>query len=99
MTNIQATRTLQEARTALSPAAVLDAARQFFSSRNSVYSAFLERFSDRHLVFRGQGGEEIIIAVEPQGSGARVTGSTYMFDQQVARFLSTLPPAAGVGAA
>ena len=41
--------------------------------------------------FRGQGGEEIVIGVAPADGGTRVTGSTYLFDMQVARFLSTLP--------
>ena len=94
MTNIQASRTLQEARTSLDAAAVMKAAREFFTSRNSVYATFLEREAPAHLVFRGQGGEEIVLAVDSGGGSTRVTGSTYMFDQQVARFLSTLPPAA-----
>lgn len=92
MTNIQATRTLQETRTALAPAAVLAAAREFFIRRNSIYAAFLERETLSHAVFRGQGGEEIVVAVDVQEGTTRVTASTYMFDQQVARFLSTLPP-------
>lgn len=94
MTNIQAARTLQEARTAIDPAAVLDAAREFFIRRNSIYAAFLERETATHAVYRGQGGEEIVIAVDTQDGATRVTGSTYMFDQQLARFLSTLPPVA-----
>lgn len=98
MTNIQATRTLQEARTALAPADVLASARAFFSRNNNIYSAFLEREGPTHLVFRGQGGEEIIIAAQAHEGATRVTGSTYMFDQQVARFLSTLPPAPEVAA-
>jgi hypothetical protein len=88
----QSPRQLQETRTALDPASVLDQAVAHFSQRSGVYTAFLERRGPRHVVFRGQGGEELVIGVEPVPGGTRVTGSTYMFDQQVARFLATLPP-------
>ena len=92
----QQSRSLQETRTTLAPAEVLDAARQYFARRNAIYAAFLEREGPTFLNFRGQGGEELIIGVQPDGSGTRVTASTYIFDQQVGRFFSTLPP---VGAA
>ena len=47
-----------------------------------------------HVTFRGQGGEEVVIGVSPatEGAGTRVTGSSYLFDMQVARFFTTLPP-------
>jgi hypothetical protein len=93
--NQQESRTLQETRTSLEPAAVLAAAKEFFARRVSIYAAFLERQGPTFVSFRGQGGEEIIVGVAPvEGGGTRVTGSTYMFDMQVARFLSTLPPLA-----
>jgi len=88
---------MQEYRTSLAPAAVLAAAKAFFGRRNSIYSAFLEQESERHVTLRGQGGEEIVIAVAADSSGTRVTGSSYLFDQQVARFLATLPAAAASG--
>ena len=93
MTSRQRDRTMQEYLTSLTPAATLDAAKSFFSRRNSIYSAFLEQESERHITMRGQGGEEIVIGVAADASGTRVTGSSYLFDQQVARFFSTLPPA------
>jgi hypothetical protein len=86
----QTTRTLQETVTTLGPAETLDAAKQFFARQNGVYAAFPEQESTRHLTLRGQGGEEIIIGVAPAPGGTRVTGSTYLFDQQVARFFATL---------
>ena len=92
-------RALLTTTTSLPPAGVLDAAREFFSRRNSIYAAFVEQESDRHLSLRGQGGEEIVIGVTPDGGGTAVTGSSYMFDGQVARFFSVLPPAAAGGAA
>ena len=95
MPNAQRSRTLQEGRTTLSPAEVLDAAKRFFSGRNAVYTAFLEHESERHVVMRGQGGEEIVLAADTKDGATRVTGSSYLFDQQIARFLATLPPAAG----
>ncbi len=90
----QQRRTMQETTTSLAPSAVLDAAREFFARRVSIYSAYIEQQSDHHLTFRGQGGEEIAIAVSASPDGTRVTGSTYMFDAQLSRFFSTLPPAA-----
>lgn len=93
MTFQQRDRSIQEYLTSLSPAEALDAAKTFFSRRNSIYSAFLEQESAQHITLRGQGGEEIAIAATADASGTRVSGSTYLFDQQVARFLATLPPA------
>lgn len=91
-------RTLQEFRTTLAPAEVLASAKQFFSRRNSLYAAFLDREGPTFVSFRGQGGEEIIIAAAPHEGATRVTGSTYLFDMQIARFFTTLPsfPAGGI---
>ena len=87
-------RTLQETVTSSSSADVLASAKNFFSSRPSLYSAFLDKEGPNFCTFRGQGGEEIVIGVSPapDGKGTRVTGSTYLFDMQISRFFSTLPP-------
>jgi hypothetical protein len=95
----QTERTLQEHTTSATPAEVLERAKRFFSRRNGIYAAFPEQESARHLTLRGQGGEEIVIGVDAAEGGTRVTASTYMFDQQVARFFATLPPAPGKPAA
>jgi hypothetical protein len=87
----QTQHTLQEFRTTLPPADVLVRAKQFFSRRNSLYAAFLDQEGPTHLTFRGQGGEEIVIAAIDLDGTTLVTGSTYMFDMQVARFFTTLP--------
>ena len=96
--NIQQDRTLQETRTTMSVPDVIAAAKTFFARRNSLYAAFVEREGPAFVSLRGQGGEEILVGATPapDGNGTRVTGSTYMFDQQVARFFATLPPAAEV---
>jgi hypothetical protein len=78
--------------TTASAADVLEEAKRFFARQNGIYAAFPEQESSNHLTLRGQGGEEIVIAVSGS-SPTRVTGSTYLFDQQVARFLQSLPPA------
>lgn len=93
MAHHQSARTLQRCRTTLAPEAVLDAAEAFFSARNAVYSAFVERRSPTHAVFRGQGGEEVVVGTHVRDGATEVTGSSYMFDAQVARFLSGLPDA------
>ena len=102
--NHQASRTLQETRTTLAPADVLTAAKQFFARRNSIYAAYLEKEGATYVNLRGMGGEEVVIAVAPAEGGTRVSGSSYMFDQQIARFLATLPrtlgePGAAAGSA
>ena len=84
-------QTLQEQLTTLTPAEVLARARNFFANRNGIYATFLELEGPTFVTFRGQGGEEVVIAVAPAAGGTRVTGSSYLFDMQVARFLSTLP--------
>lgn len=84
-------RTLQEYRTTLAPDEVIARAKQFFAGRNPLYAAFLEREGQGYATFRGQGGEEIVIAAAPRDGSTLVTGSTYLFDMQVARFFATLP--------
>lgn len=92
-------QTIQETTTSASPADVLARAKAFFPSRPSLYAAFLDKDGDTFCTFRGQGGEEIVVAVAPGDDGCtRVTGSSYLFDMQVSRFFTTLPRAAGVSA-
>jgi hypothetical protein len=88
----QLNRTLQEATTRLTPSEVLAEAKKFFPRQLAIYAAFPEQESASHLTFRGQGGEELVIGVVPASDGTRVSGSTYLFDPQVARFLASLPP-------
>lgn len=89
----QSNRQLQERLTSLSIEEVLAVATRFFTRRSGIYSAFIEKQGPSHLVMRGQGGEELVIAARVTDAGTAVSGSTYLFDQQVARFLDSLPPA------
>jgi hypothetical protein len=82
-----------ETSTSLPPGEVLRRAKDFFANRVPATGAFVERESARHVAFRGQGGEEIVIAAAPAPSGSTVRGSTLLFDQQVRRFFSTLAEA------
>lgn len=90
--NSQRARTVQEMNTSRSPAEVLNEAKNFFSRQNGVYAAFLEQEGPAYITLRGQGGEEIVIGTAPADGGTRVTASSYLFDQQIARFLNSLPP-------
>lgn len=84
--------TLQEYATPLAPQEVLERAKRFFAQRNPLYAAYLDKEGPGWVSLRGQGGEEIVIAAARTEDGATlVTGSTYLFDMQVARFFSTLP--------
>ncbi|MDP9176336.1 MAG: hypothetical protein M3O61_01520 [Gemmatimonadota bacterium] len=82
--------------TSLSPADILREAKTFFARQSGVYSAFAEQEGPNYITLRGMGGEEVAIGIAPvkegEGRGTRVTASSYLFDQQIARFLSRLPP-------
>lgn len=95
MTNIQSNRTLQTARTSLPGPQVLAAAREFFSRQSGIYAAFPEQEGPTHLSLRGLGGEEVVFGVATVDGATAVNASSYMFDQQVAMFLASLPPAGG----
>jgi hypothetical protein len=95
----QPSRTLLETTTSVPAADVLARAKRFFSSNTSIYAAFVEREGPQYVTLRGQGGEELIVHAAPAAaaaSGTAVTGSSYLFDAQIARFFASLPP---VGAA
>jgi hypothetical protein len=83
--------TLQECATTLPVDEVLRRAKMFFGGRSALYAAFPDKEGPGYCSFRGQGGEEIVIAAAAGDGGSRVTGSTYLFDMQVARFFATLP--------
>ncbi len=88
---------VHETTTSLPGADVLARAKRFFAERVPNTAAFPEEEGPAHLVLRGQGGEELVIAVMGTDAGTRVRGSTLMFDQGIGRFFSTLP-SAGEGA-
>jgi hypothetical protein len=86
-----------ETTTSLVPADVLARAKEFFSARAPHAAAFVEKEGPGYATFRGQGGEELALAVfeAADGSGTRVRASSMLFDQSIGRFFSTLPPADG----
>lgn len=87
---------VHETTTSLSPAVVLARATSFFAERVPHNAAFPEHRTDRYLQLRGQGGEEISLAVMSGAGGTRVRASTLFFDQAIGRFFSTLPAPAEV---
>ena len=89
----QQRRTLQTTLTTLAAADVLAAAKNFFTRRNNIYAAFPDREGPTFVSMRGQGGEEVVIGVAQRDGATEVTGSSYIFDQQIARFFATLPAA------
>jgi hypothetical protein len=88
----QSQRTLQEYRSTLPPAEVLSQAKAFFARHVGIYAAFPDREGPTFVSFRGQGTEEIVIAALVKDGYTLVSGSTYLFDAQIARFFTTLPP-------
>lgn len=75
----------------MSIAEVLESAVRFFARQSGVYSAFVEKQGPTHVVLRGQGGEEVVIGARVTDAGTIVSGSSYLFDAQIARFLDALP--------
>jgi hypothetical protein len=80
-----------EAVTTVDGAEVIRRAKRFFAERVPLNAAYPEKEGPSYLTLRGQGGEEIALAVWPGPNGTRVRVSTLLFDQVVDRFLSTLP--------
>jgi hypothetical protein len=80
-----------EATTTLDGSEVLHRAKRFFAERVPLNAAYPEKEGSSFVTLRGQGGEEIALAVWPDPRGTRVRVSTLLFDQVVDRFLSTLP--------
>jgi hypothetical protein len=89
---------MYEVVTALDGAEVLRRAKGFFAERTPMQAAFPEKEGPSFLTLRGQGGEEIAMAVTLAPGGTRVRASTLLFDQTLDRFLSTLPVASAPGA-
>lgn len=79
--------------TTLPPDEVLARAKAFFAERVPHYGAYLEHEGPTHATFRGQGGEEIALAVSAGEPGTLVRASSPLYRQAIARFFSTLPPA------
>lgn len=84
--------------TTLSGPEVIGRAKLFFSQRMPQSAAFPEEEGPGFVTLRGQGGEEIALAVFAAEGATRVRASTLFFDQAVSRFLSTLPTPAVVAA-
>ena len=83
---------VHEATTSLSASEIIARAKKFFAERIPHNAAFPEKEGPNYLTLRGQGGEEIALAVLPGEAQSRVRASTLLFDQAVERFLSTLDP-------
>ena len=80
-----------ETTTTLSPSEVLESAKTFFAERVPHQSVYVEYEGTSYATFRGQGGEELTVAVSATDHGTLVRASTLLFDQVIGRFFSTLP--------
>lgn len=86
---------IHETVTSLSGDEVLRRAKTFFTERIPHHAAFLEKDGPTFATFRGQGGEELAMAVMTAEGGTRVRASSLFFDQAIDRFFSTLPAPQG----
>jgi hypothetical protein len=80
-----------ETTTSIPGAEIIQRAKRFFQERVPGSAAFPEREGPTWVTFRGQGGEEIALAVSEVPGGRRIRASTLFFDQAIGRFFSTLP--------
>ena len=87
---------IHHAVTTLPAQDVITRAKSFFADRVPNTAAFPEKEGPGYLTLRGQGGEEIAIAMTSADGLTKVRASTLLFDQAVMRFLSTLPEPAAV---
>ncbi len=85
-----------ETLTPLPASEIIARAKAFFAERVPNTAAFPEKEGPAFLTLRGQGGEEIALAVLAVPGGSRIRASTLFFDQALERFLTTLPGVAEV---
>ena len=80
---------VHEVVTALDGAEVLRRAKRFFAERVPMQAAFPEEEGPGFLTLRGQGGEEIAMAVTAVSGGTRVRASTPLPPTTAARTVRT----------
>jgi hypothetical protein len=80
---------IQEVVTDLEPAEVVRRAKEFFTTRFSNRSAFVEEESESHVKFEIEAGE-LLIGTSRQGDRTTVRGSTSRAHSELSRFLITL---------
>lgn len=83
---------VQEVVTDLAPDEVVRQARDFFMTRFSQYSAFVQDESDSHIVL-GLDSGEVVIGTTQEDGRTRVRGSTSRVHHELSQFLATLAPA------
>lgn len=82
---------VHETITSAPPGEVLERAKAFFAERVPHHGAFVEQEGPTFATFRGQGGEELTVAVFATEGGTRVRAASLFYDQAIGRFFSTLP--------
>lgn len=82
---------MQEVLTDISPAEVVERAKEFFTMRLTPYTGFVEEQSDHHVKFEIEAGEVVIGASNVEGR-TLVRGSTSRLHHELSQFLSTLAP-------
>jgi hypothetical protein len=82
---------VQEVRTDLPPAEVIQRAREFFTTRFTPYGAFVEDVSDSHITFTLEAGE-LVIGTGQEDGRTVVRGSTSRLHHELSQFLVTLAP-------
>jgi hypothetical protein len=82
---------IQEVLTELSPAEVIDRAREFFNMRFSPYGGFTEDVGPSHITFRTEAGD-VAVGIGTQEGRTLVRASTSRLHHEVSQFLITIAP-------
>ncbi len=83
---------VQEVVTDIAPGEVVRMAREFFTTRFSQYSAFVQEESDAHIVLTLDSAE-VVIGTAPEDGRTKVRGSTSRVHHELSQFLATLASA------
>lgn len=84
---------LQEVVTDLEPQEVLRRAKEFFATRLSNRSAYIEEESEAHVKFEIEAGE-VLIGTALRDGYTVVRGSTSRLHGELSKFMMTIAPAA-----
>ena len=82
---------IQEVLTDISPAEVVERAKEFFITRLSQYTALISDEGPAHVKFEVDAGE-VVIGTVPQEGRTLVRGSTSRLHHELSQFLTTLAP-------
>lgn len=83
---------IQEVLTELTPAEVIERAREFFNNRFTPYGGFTEAAGPSHITFSTEAGD-VAVGIGTQEGRTLVRASSSRLHHEVSQFLVTIAPA------